>query len=252
MRNLALLGESRQFLFGFAEQGLHLTVGQTDAVGVGVTHFGHHAAGVHQILRGGGAALGNVALGSQTALREDPLRLRQEATQRRGRIETVVAGLAGEVAEGVFVVRTLEVVTGAPQMVLRQGLGAVCKGRGTEIGGAGQIITVEIVLQHRPAQHLAGDQVHVGIPMHAPVVGTVHLVVAGPQRQAGVVTQPLHLARRLSSDAPQQLLRLGIHRTAQGKILPHQNTVLIAEIVKHIIFVGIAAPAAHHVAADLV
>ena len=120
-------------------------------------------------------------------------------------------------------------------------------------GGAGRPVEgVRVQL----AQHL-GDEVLV----HADVVGLLldgahpfalvhehlHLVVAAPQAQAGVVAQALYVVNHLRPDVAGKVLRQIVHGAGEHKVLPHHQAQLVADVIKLVAGIIAAAPHPHAV-----
>ena len=67
-----------------------------------------------------------------------------------------------------------------------------------------------------------------------------------------MVPQSFDLEDRFLLQPFGKLRLIGIDAAAHGKILPHQNALSVTEIEKFIRFIHIAAPAAHHIAPNIV
>ena len=74
-----------------------------------------------------------------------------------------------------------------------------------------------------------------------------HLVVAAPQRQAGVVPDPLHIVGKLPGDIFLKFRRQLVHRTCEHEILPDGQPQLIANVVEPVVRIEAAAPDTDHI-----
>ncbi len=83
------------------------------------------------------------------------------------------------------------------------------------------------------------------IPIHPT---PLHLVVAAPQRKAGAVAQAADIFNHFHVDIFQKFLRVQRIDTArENKLLPNQNAVAVAKIVKTFFLIKAAAPNAQHI-----
>jgi hypothetical protein len=106
-----------------------------------------------------------------------------------------------------------------------------CRGGVLAVGlftvrAAGPIGNAAIVRGHRRGQHLveesraptAWSEVAIAHDMDH-----LHLIVAAPQRQTGVVAQPAHLVGRLVLDLrPQSSVVVGVVNAGECEVLPDQ------------------------------
>ncbi len=81
-------------------------------------------------------------------------------------------------------------------------------------------------------------------PVHP---GGFDLVVAGPQHDARMISEPLHIVDRLGANVIQKFLRRRIHAASEHEILPHEDSHFVAQLVKQVRFVNAAAPDAQHI-----
>src|SRR5205085_7858218 len=85
------------------------------------------------------------------------------------------------------------------------------------------------------------------IPVGA-VMNPLVFVVAAPQRHAGMVAQTAYLVTRLGFYLLDKAARmLWIHGASKHKILPDQDTQLIAELVEDLMFIDSTTPYPQHV-----
>jgi hypothetical protein len=77
--------------------------------------------------------------------------------------------------------------------------------------------------------------------------GGLVLVVARPQRQAGMVAQAADVFDRLLADVGNERLVARVHAAGEHEVLPDQQPQLVGEVVEAVVFVDAAAPHAHHV-----
>ena len=73
------------------------------------------------------------------------------------------------------------------------------------------------------------------------------LVVAGPQHNARVITQSLHVVDCFRAYVVEKLLRGRIHAAREHVILPDEDSHLVTQLIKVVSFVNAAAPNAQHV-----
>ena len=162
----------------------------------------------------------------------------------------MIAGFTGKMTEGIPIIRTFEIISGTPQMLLRhQSLSA--KRRCADVGRTGQIGSCEVMQLHTFLQNTPGQIVAIGIQLTAAHF-MIALVVSCPQSQRRMITQSFDLEDSFFLQPFGKLRLVGIDAAAHGKILPNQNAFSVTEIKKRIRFIYIAAPAAHHIAADVI
>ncbi|MET3144812.1 UNVERIFIED_ORG: hypothetical protein ABIB63_000610 [Xanthomonas axonopodis] len=75
----------------------------------------------------------------------------------------------------------------------------------------------------------------------------LHLVVAAPQHDAGVVAQPLDLFDRLLPGVLAELHVVRRYRAAEHEVLPDHDAQFVGDLVKIVVLVMPAAPHAQHV-----
>ena len=80
-----------------------------------------------------------------------------------------------------------------------------------------------------------------------PAGGADHLVVAAPDRQRCVMTQPLDLKFQFETDVLDELRRRWINRTREHHILPDHDPLAVTEFVEDLMFILAAAPDPEHV-----
>ena len=165
---------------------------------------------------------------------------------------TVIAHFAGKVGNVFAVIRTLKIISRSPQMLLREHTGILPKAFAVNKRGAGQVRSCRILIPNHRRQHLPCENIVIGISAESDTVRKlVYLIIAGPQQNAGVLTQSSHHRRRFCKKHLAHPIILRIQPTGHHKVLPDQNAVLIAEIIQIIIFVNIAAPQPNGVTANI-
>ena len=75
-----------------------------------------------------------------------------------------------------------------------------------------------------------------------------NLVVAAPQRHAGMMAQAADVVLRFGFDVRHEIgVEAGIGAAGEHEILPDGDSVFVAQIIKGIVFVDAAAPNAQHI-----
>ena len=164
----------------------------------------------------------------------------------------MIAGLRGEVTDGIFIVVALEIVARPPEMILGDAFAGLIGGV-VDIGRGGQVGARKVVNFQHVGENPARDRVVVWIAVFpAPAEGLVAFVVARPEHKGGVVAEPLdHILRFLAHQSRERLI-VGVDRARHGEILPDHHAVAVAVVVQKIVFIDVSAPAADDVAAEVV
>ena len=101
-------------------------------------------------------------------------------------------------------------------------------------------------------EDVAVEDVVVGIAAveARPAVGFVHLVVTGPEGEAGVRAEAFDDLDGFGGEAALEVVVLRIQGAGEREVLPHEDAGLITEIEEEVVFVNIAAPAAEQIATE--
>ena len=149
------------------------------------------------------------------------------------------------------VVRTLEVVSRTPQVLLGHKVRLSCGDYFRRIvGGTWKIRSEGITLKDHLRQHLTRDLVVDGVQTEG-VVGFIPLVVTRPQSEGSMVTQLSYHRDRFPPHHLQKLRRLRVDRASHGKVLPNHDPIPVADIEERVVFVNISAPTPQEVASQV-
>jgi len=185
-----------------------------------------------------------------------PERVGRDKTANRADIRAaVIADLSDEMRAVLGIERAFIVAARPPQVLFRRPRpdirGRMCGEDGRHVRRTGHERAMRVHAVHHLRQHLPAEAVvlrrQAVVDIHA-----VDFVVAAPDGEAGVVAQPYGHGLSLCAHLGQEVLRLRIARAGEREVLPDQDALLVAEVEEAVALVCIAAPAAHHVAADVI
>ena len=160
-------------------------------------------------------------------------------------LEPELAGIAEQmiavIRKGLQSMPDIPVMAVAPVFILRFIKASAGRGTGRPVE------SLRIFLLHHLRQDILiqfdviGNQFLISVPESIGYKG-FNLVVAAPQRQRGMMSQPADIVPELGADAVLKVFAQIIGRTGKHKVLPDQQAQFIADIIKPVVRIITAAP----------
>ena len=79
-------------------------------------------------------------------------------------------------------------------------------------------------------------------------VSAIHLVVTRPERQGRMIAQFADHRYGLFPDEVEEVVGDGINRVGHGEVLPHHDSVAVADVEERVVLVNVPSPASQEVA----